>query len=295
MLVSGAREAIIKDNIFLDNGMKRFSPVTPRGVQGRQGHHIFVQGKGGEENRVVVIDNTMTRAYADGIAAVVVFDEPDGVSMHVSVIDNLIELSERRGLTIAASFGGRGHQVLIDVRRNVIRDNADHAIAAQAARSLAPMLVSDNYLRVEIFENECHHSTQGIGLFGGFGPAEGNRLDATVVGNVISAMRGHAVRAIGGIGYRGYGAHDNRVRALIGHNRVEDSGSVPIFIQGGVAEGQEETVANEVLAHIHANELPMAPGKPAVLINDGLLGNTVSLEGSTQPHERLGGVMPLQL
>jgi Protein of unknown function (DUF1565) len=292
VLISGAREAVIKDNIFLDNGVKRFSPVTPRGVQGRQGHHIFVQGKGGMKNRVIIIDNTLTRAYADGIAAVVVFDEPDGVSMHVSVIDNLIEQSERRGLTIAASFGGRRHRVLVDVRRNVIRDNTEYAIAAQAARPLAPTLVKDNYLRIEICENECHHSAEGIGLFGGFGPAEGNQLDATIVGNVISAMQGHAVRAIGGIGYRGYGAHDNRVRALIGHNRVEDSGSVPIFIQGGVAEGQEETMDNEVLAHISANELPMAPGKPSVVINDGLLGNTVSLEDSTQPHERLGGVMP---
>ena len=164
--------------------------MTPRGVQGRQGHHIFVQGKGGMENRVIIVDNTMTRAYADGIAMVVFFDEPDGVSMHVSVIDNLIEQSERRGLTIAASFSAPHHQVMIDVRRNVIRDNIEYAIVAQAARPLAPTLISDSYLRVQIFDNECHHSAEGIALFGGFGPAEGNRLDATVVGNLISSHTG---------------------------------------------------------------------------------------------------------
>jgi Protein of unknown function (DUF1565) len=292
VLISGPHEAVIKDNIFVDNGTKRFSPVTPRGVQGRQGHHVFVQGKAGAENRVIIADNTMTRAYADGVAMVVFFDEPDGVSMQVSVINNLIEQSERRGLTIAASFSAPRHQVTVDVRRNVIRDNADYAMVAQAARPLAPTLISDSYLRVQIYDNECHHSAEGIALFGGFGPAEGNRLDTTIVGNLISAMKGHAVRVIGGIGYHGYDAHDNRVRALISRNRVEDTGGIPIFIQGGVAEAQEEATDNEVLAHVNGNELPAVPSKPAVVINDGLLGNVVHLEEPAQAHERIGGVMP---
>jgi hypothetical protein len=269
--------------------------VTPRGVQGRQGHHIFVQGKGGAENRVIIVDNTMTRAYADGIAMVVFFDEPDGVSMHVSVIDNLIEQSERRGLTIAASFSAPRHQVMIDVRRNVIRDNIEYAIVAQAARPLATTLISDSYLRVQIFDNECHHSAEGIALFGGFGPAEGNRLDATIVGNLISAMQGHAVRVIGGIGYHGYGAHDNRVRALISRNRIEDVEGIPILIQAGVAEAQEEATGNEVLAQVIGNKLPTVQGKPSVVINDGLLGNMVHLKEPAQAYERIGGVMPFPL
>jgi hypothetical protein len=292
VFISGPHEAVIKDNIFVDNGTKRFSPVTPRGGQGRQGHHIFVQGKGGAENRVIIVDNTMTRAYADGIAMVVFFDEPDGVLMHVSVIDNLIEQSERRGLTIAASFSAPRHQVLIDARRNIIRDNIECGIVAQAARPLATRLISDSYLRVQIFDNECYHSAEGIALFGGFGPAEGNQLDATIVGNLISAIQRHAVRVIGGIGYHGYGAHDNRVRALISRNRVEDIEGIPIFIQGGVAEAQEEATDNEVLAQVMENTLPTVHGKPSVVINDGLLGNVVHLEDSTQTYERLGGVMP---
>ena len=294
VLISGPDEALVKDNIFLDNGTKRFSPITPRGVQGRQGHHIFVQGKGGADNRIIILDNTLTRAYADGIAMVVFFDEPDGVSMQVSVINNLIEQSERRGLTIVASCSALHHHVLVDVRRNVIRDNTGGAIVAQAARPLAPTLISDSYLHVRIFDNECHHSAEGIALFGGFGPAEGNRLDATLVGNRISAMQGHAVRVIGGVGYHGYGAHENRVRILMSRNRVEDAGGIPIFIQGGVAEAQEEATDNEVLAQVIGNELPTAPDKPSVVINDGLLGNVVHLEEPAQAHERLGGVMPFQ-
>jgi hypothetical protein len=295
VLISGPQEAVIKDNIFVDNGRKRFSPVTPRGVHGRQGHHLFVQGKGGVENRVIVVDNTMTRAYADGIAVAVFFDEPDGVCMHVSVIDNLIEQSERRGLTIAASFGAARHQVMIDVRRNILRDNVDCAIVAQAARPLVTRLISDSDLQVQIFDNECLHSAEGIALFGGFGPAEGNRLDATVVGNLIRGMQRHAVRVVGGIGYRGYDAHDNRVRAVISRNRVEDVAGTPIFIQGGMAEAQEEATDNQVLAQVFGNSLPTVQGKPSVVINDGLLGNVVQLEDSAQAYERIGGVMPFQL
>ena len=295
ILMSGPQEAVIKDNIFVDNGTKRFSPTTPRGVQGRQGHHVFVQGKGGADNRLIIIDNTMTRAYADGIAMVVFFDEPDGVSMHVSVINNLIEQSERRGLTIAASFSAPRHHVVIDVRRNIIRENTEYAIVAQAARPLATTLISDSYLRVQMFDNECRNSAEGVAMFGGFGPAEGNQLDATIVGNLISGMKGHAVRVIGGIGYQGYAAHENLVRALISRNRVEDVEGIPIFIQGGVAEAQEDVTDNAVLAHMNDNELPTVPGKPSIVINDGLLGNRAHLEEPAQTHERVGGVVPFHL
>jgi hypothetical protein len=292
VLISGPHEVLIKDNIFLDNGTRRFSPMTPRGVQGRQGHHIFVQGKSSMHNRVIIVDNTLTRAFADGIAIVVWFDEPAGVSMEVSVIDNLIEQSERRGLSIAASCSASRHQVMLDVRRNIIRDNAESAIVAQAARPLAPTLVSDSYLRLRICDNECHHGAEGITLFGGFGPAERNRLDAIIVGNSISAMRAHAVRVIGGVGYQGYGAHGNQVRALICHNRVEQVEGTPIFLQGGVAEAQEEATENDVLAQVRDNALPSLRDKPSVVINDGLLGNMVQLEEPAQAYERLGGVRP---
>jgi hypothetical protein len=295
VLVSGPQEVVIKDNIFLDNGTKRFSPTTPRGVQGRQGHHIFVQGKGGADNRVIIVDNTMTRAYADGIAMVVFFDEPDGVTMQVSVIDNLIEQSERRGLTVAASFSSPRHRVMIDIRRNVIRDNTEYAIVAQAARPLATTLISDCYLRLQLFDNECQNSAEGIALFGGFGPAEGNQLDATIVRNLITGMKGHALRVIGGIGYHGHAAHKNRVRALISRNRIEEAGGIPIFIQGGVCEAQEETTGNEVLARVHGNELPTVAGKPSIVVSDGLMGNAVHLQEPFQAYERVGGVTPFRM
>lgn len=294
VLVSGAQEAIIRDNIFLDNGTQRFSPLTPLGVRGRQGHHIFVQGKAGVANRVLISDNTMTRAYADGIALVVFFDEADGVTMHTSVINNLIEQSERRGLTIAASFAAAHHQAVIDVRRNVIQDNRDAAIVAQAAHPLAPVLVSDNVVRLQIIDNECRNSAEGVALFGGFGPASGNQLEATLVGNLFTGMNRHALRAIGGIGFRGYEAHDNCIRLLMCRNRMEDVAGVPIFIQGGACEAQEEATGNEVLASVYGNELPSAAGRPTIVVNDGLLGNAVHLGEASQPYERVGGVMPFQ-
>ena len=291
ILASGPREAVIKDNIFLDNGTKRFAPTTPRGVSGRQGHHIFVQGKGGMENRVIIMDNTMTRAFADGIAMVVFLDEADGVVMDVSVINNLIEQSERRGLTIAGSFAPSRGSVSVDVRRNVIRDNAEYAIAAQAARPLITALIRESYLRLRIFDNECHNSGEGIAVFGGYGPGEGNLLDGIVVGNLITGMQRHAVRVIGGVGYRGHAARQNRVRALVSRNRVEGAGDPPVLIQGGASEAQEEATGNEVLACVVDNELPALAGKPSIVINDGLPGNVVHLEEPAQAHERQSGVM----
>ena len=292
LLVSGPQEAVIKDNIFLENGTKRFAPTTPRGVSGRQGHHIFVQGKGGMENRIIIMDNTMTRAFADGIAMVVFFDEADGVVMHVSVINNLIEQSERRGLTIAASFNPSHSRVTVDVRRNIIRDNTEYAIAAQAARPLIAALISESNLCLRIFDNECHNSGEGIALFGGYGPGEGNLVDGTIVGNLITGMKRHAVRVIGGVGYRGHAARHNRVRALVSRNRMEDAGELPIFIQGGASEAQEDATGNEVLAQVVDNELPARAGKPSFAINDGLPGNVVRLEEPAQAHERMSGVIP---
>lgn len=292
ILVSGPREAMIKDNIFLDNGVKRFAPLTPRGIPGRQGHHIFVQGKAGTANRVIIADNTMTRAFADGIAMVVFFDEPEGVVMQVSVVNNLIEQSERRGLTIAGSFNPSCTRVAIDVRRNVIRDNVEYGIAAQAARALMTTRIANSHLLLGIYDNECRNNGEAIALFGGFGPSEGNLLDATVMGNFITGTKHHAVRLIGGVGYRGHSAHGNRVRALISRNRVEDAGDVPIFVQGGTAEGQEDARGNEVLAQVVGNELPVLSGKPSILLNDGLPGNVVHLEEPAQAYERVGGTIP---
>ncbi len=123
---------------------------------------------------------------------------------------------------------------MIDVRRNVIRDNTVYAIVAQAGRPLATSPVSDSYLRVQLFDNECRNS-------------------------------------------------------------AEDAGGIPILIQGGVSEAQEEAIDNEVLAQVFGNALPVIPGQASMVINDGLLGNAVHLAEPTQPHDRVGGVMPFSL
>jgi hypothetical protein len=291
ILVSGPREAVIKDNIFLDNGTKRFAPTTPRGEQGRQGHHIFVQGKAGAENRVIVADNTMTRAFADGIAVVVVFDEPEGVAIQASVINNLIEHSERRGVTIAGSFGPSRARVAIEVCRNVIRDNTAGAMRALAALPLAPTLIEETRLRLQVIDNECRNSLEGIVLYGGFGPAQGNVLDATVLGNIITGMKYRAIRVIGGIGYGGYAAHNNQVRVLVHGNRIEDTRDIPVFIQGGSAAAQEEATGNAVLAGVTANLFPDVSGTPSIIVNDGLEGNAVHLAEPAQAHERRVGAV----
>lgn len=295
ILLSGPQEVVIKDNIFLDNGTKRFAPTTPRGTGARQGHHIFLQAKGGAANRVLIADNTMTRAFADAMALVVFFDEPEGISMQVSVINNLIEQSERRGLTITGSFSSSHVRAAIEVRRNVIRDNVECGIVAQAGRPLITTQITDSQLRLDIHDNECRTNGEGIALFGGFGPATDNLLDAAVIGNLIAGTKHHGLRIIGGVGFRGHAARRNRVRALIGRNRMEDIGDIPIFVQGGVSEGQEDVQDNEVLVHAVENELQTLPGKASILINDGPAGNAVHLEDPAQAYERVGGVIPYRV
>jgi len=294
VLLSGPQEAVVLDNRFVDNGTKQFRPVTPRPAAGRQGHHIFVQGKSSVANSLVIAGNTMQRAFADGLALVVFFDEADGVSMHARVINNTIEASERRGVTIAGSFGPSHNRVTIDLSHNTIRHNGAQAIAAQAARPLVMQLIRDSYLCLRIADNECQDNGEGIVLFGGFGPAEDNLLDGTVLGNRVSGTSRHAVRVIGGIGFGGYAAQRNRVRVTVSRNRIAEVGDVPIFLQGGIAEGQETATDNMVVAQLLANDLPTVSGKPSVLLNDGLAGNVVHVEDPTPVHTRTNAPLPYQ-
>jgi hypothetical protein len=287
MIVSGPEEAIIKDNTFLDNGTLQYRPETPRPAAGRQGHHIFVQGKHGASNRILICDNTMTRAFADGIAMVVFFDEADGVHMHVRVWRNTIEQSERRGLTIAGSFGPSHNRVDIDVRHNLIRNNSALALGAQTARPLATQLLRDNQMRIRIVDNECRDNGEGIMLFGGFGPAEHNVLDAAVIGNIITGAAHYGLRMIGGVGFDGYAAHHNRVQAVVYRNRIEGAGTSAIFLQGGAADVPADVQGNAVVAHILDNELPATNAAAAIRLNDGLPDNTVYVDAPIPLHERI--------
>ena len=294
IIVSGPQEAIITDNRFLDNGTRQFRPETPRPAAGRQGHHIFVQGKGGVANRVIIADNTMQGAFADAIALVVFFDEPDAVGMHASVLRNQIAHSQRRGLTIAGSFGPSHTRVTVDIQHNVIRDTAAQAIAAQAARPLALQLLRHCVLKVQIIGNECMQNGGGMTLFGGFGPAEDNLLAGTIIGNRLTGIQGHALRLIGGVGFGGYGAYRNRVQAIISHNYMADVSHTPVFLQGGNAEGQEEATGNAVFAQLRDNTWPTTTAQLPLLVNDGLPGNTVLLADSAPPHTRVADVIPYQ-
>jgi hypothetical protein len=294
LLLSGPHEAMVTDNVFLDNGTAQFRPATPRPAAGRQGHHIFVQGKSGGANAIVITGNTMRRAFADAMALVVFFDEADGVTMQVRMLNNILEQSERRGLTIAGSFGPCHNRIAIDIRHNVIRDNAAQAIAAQAARPLVTQLIRGTWLRLSILDNECRHNQEGIFLCGGFGPAEENLLDATLVNNLISGTARHAVRCIGGVGFGGYGVQRNRVRLTMSGNRLENAGDIPMLLQGSAAEKQEESIGNTVLLQALSHEVTAPPGIVPCVVNDGLPSNAVHLLDSSFPHERVAQALPYQ-
>jgi hypothetical protein len=223
---------------------------------------------------------------------VVFFDEADGVIMHARGINNTIEASERRGMTIAGSFGPSHNRIFIDVSHNPICCNGAQALGAQAARPLVTQLIRDSYVRLHMADNDYQNNGESIVLFGGFGPAEDNVLAGTVIGNRITGTPRHAVRVSGGIGFGGYAAQRNRVRVTMSRNRIAETGEVPIFLQGGIAEGHEAATDNAVVAQLLVNDLPTVAGKPSVLRNDGLPGNTVYLEKPIPPYETINRPLP---
>jgi len=99
---------------------------------------------------------------------------------------------------------------------------------------------------------------------------------------------------IGGVGFGGYAAQRNRVRVTMSRNRIAETGEVPIFLQGGTAEGQETVTDNTVVAQLLANDLPTVSGKPSVLLNDGLAGNAVHVEEPAPAHIRTSDLLPYQ-
>jgi hypothetical protein len=208
------------------------------------------------------------------------------------VLQNQIVQSERRGVTIAASFSPSHTRVAVDIMRNVIQDVGTQAIAAQAARPLALRQIRDSVLHLRILDNECANMAEGIALFGGFGPATDNVLDSLIQGNRFVAMHQHAIRCIGGVGFGGYAAHCNHVQVVISRNHIGATGQAPIVLQGGVAEGQEEATGNHVVAQCLANEFLMMAGQPSLLLNDGLPGNSAVVDAPAPDHERITTVLP---
>jgi len=77
-------------------------------------------------------------------------------------------------------------------------------------------------------------------------------------------------------------------------NRIAKAGEVPIFLQGGIAEGQETVTDNAVVAQLLSNDLPTVPGKPSVLLNDGLTGNAVHVAEPVPTHIRTSDPLPYQ-
>ena len=99
---------------------------------------------------------------------------------------------------------------------------------------------------------------------------------------------------IGRVGFGGYAAQRNRVWVTISRNHIAETSEVPIFLQGGIAEGQEIVTDNAIVAPLLVNDLPTVPGKPSVLLNDGLADNAVHVEDPAPAHTRASDPQPYQ-
>jgi hypothetical protein len=119
----------------------------------------------------------------------------------------------------------------------------------------------------------------------------------TACASISAALRQAAAGdtvLVGQVGFGGYAAQHNRVRVTISRSHITEAGEGPIFLQGGIAEGQETATDNTVVAQLLSNNLPTVPGKPSVLLNDGLTGNAVHVEEPAPAHTWASDPLPYQ-
>jgi hypothetical protein len=282
IFLSGVTEAIITGNIFANNGTKRYEPSLPRGTGARQGHHLFAETKQGQKNRLIITDNTMRACFADGIAFVCFFPEPDGVVAQATILRNTIEESERGGLLFSASFGPSRNRLSIEAADNILRANKQFGISAIASVPLSERVPKDNTLHALFTANEISNSPIGIMIQGGVGEAVRNAAHITVDRNRIRHSGRNAIRILVGMATDAGNPIDNRITAALTRNFIE-GGSPAIILQGAAGTPASTPQNNSATARITGNTVS---GEQAIAISNGRPGNQVEITEGSQPFTR---------
>jgi hypothetical protein len=292
MLVFATNNALIYQNSFQDNGTRQQSFMLPRPILGRQGHHVFIEGRTGVTNSVSILGNSMKRTYADAVA-IDIFDQPTGVCMRVQVVGNHISGSERNGFSIASSFGPGNSYVFFDIRKNKIIDNAGNGIDARGAFSLVNRTALSPTLYMNVVNNVISGCDCGINALGAFSPSLGARLACNLIGNHISHTKRYGIRVVSGVGVDGFGVEDSKIEAVIVANTLDEVtiGKIPLLIQGASIMDREVAKANTVSAHFFDNVVSAS----RIIINDGVPTNSVQIAGGSQAFTRVDDVMTYEL
>lgn len=296
VFIASPQHVIIRNNLIRNNGTKQAIPTVPRRLSrvARQGHNILVSTTAQAANQVIILDNVLQNAFADGIGIYPDFDELHPVKVTAHIIGNQIESNQRFGVIIAGSFGTDGNQVQVEIQNNRFQSNAVGAIEVDTSLALVNRQVHQSCVSVKIIHNTIEHSTNGIFLSGGFGPAIDNRLAVLVVGNRLIDIEHYAIRAIAGIGFSQCTVCNNQLQLVLGNNEIKQVGKIPILLQGAVAQTDETATSNQLWANIGHNQVSQFNEQTPVVINNGLPGeNTVHLIASALPYRQQDKLIPL--
>ncbi|MBI3757230.1 MAG: DUF1565 domain-containing protein [Deltaproteobacteria bacterium] len=280
--LSGIADAVVTSCRLQDNGLKRFEPSLPRGVGARQGHHIFAEAKHGQRNRLIVTDNTMRGCFADGVAFICFFPEPDGVSFSATILRNTIEDSERGGLLFSCSFGPANNRYRIIAVDNVLRGNKQFGASILTAIPLAERVPQHNHVSAVFAGNVISASPIGVLVQGSVSEAHHNVCEVTIDRNRISSCTKNAIRLVGGVGIPGITTNDNVLQAVVSRNFV--AGSLPAIVAQG-AGGAGTLQRNTVRVRFFDNHVE-APHEQSLLVCDGAPDNHVEVTENSQTYVR---------
>lgn len=282
----GVASATITHCEFLSNGRKRFEPSLPRGVGARQGHHIFAEARAGQRNRIVVSENTMRECFADGLAFICFFSEPDAVSFEAFVQHNTIEDSERGGLLFAGSFGPSRNHLRLTITGNTLRGNKQFGLSVIGAFPLGGKVPYETSVHAMVNGNTISCSPIGILAQGAVGEAHNNSSSLTLVHNRIADCAKNAMRLVGAIGMDNVAIRGNVLAAVLAWNSCTEN--VPVVVQGagGVATGG--VTNNSAIVQLMANA-SSAPYEQVFLVGDGLPHNRAEVTSSSHAWTRKDG------
>ncbi len=284
IFLCGVGEAIITNCEFFDNGLARFEPSLPRGTGARQGHHIFAEARAGQRNQLSITDNAMRRCFADGLAFICFFPEPNGVSFGATILRNTIEDCERGGLLFSCSFGPSSNRQTLTVADNTLRANKQFGINILTALPLADKVPQHGQLTALLTGNTITTSPVGLAVHGALGEAQHNTCRVVIDQNAIADWETHAIRLVGGSGLDDVETTDNTVVATLSRN-VFNGTSPAVVVQAASGTAQSITRRNKVTARVLANSLDSAGDSP-ILVSNGRPDNRAEIRAAGDPYIR---------
>ena len=281
IFVCGVTEAIITQCVFQHNGLKRFEPKLPRGVGARQGHHVFAEARHGQANRLIVTDNVMQDCFADGIAFICFFPEPDQVAYAATILRNSIESSERGGLLFSCSFGPSHNRFHIVAADNILRKNKQFGINIITALPLAEKVPQHNQLHGLFSGNTISESPIGIAVQGAVGEAQHNACTVVLDRNQIVDCAKNALRLVGATGMDGVATQHNTLEAVVSRNTITGS----VVVQGAGGPSGATLRGNTATVGLQRNT-GTASDAQNIQVSDGLAGNQAGIANGSQAYRR---------